>query len=226
MHVVCSPARVGVVHTLLENALWGHACIQVHAGKTKVWNRAGMRPEACDFLERRAQLVVERARVWRGGDEAGTAEQGIKILGTPLGHPDFVQNQLQHVREHHQTLLDRIPLVPDVQSCWALLLHCAAARASYFIRVVPPELSEEFATSHDNALWMCLSRVLDMPPDACARSAKDTASLLLAFGGMGLRSAVRTAVPAYWASWADALSMISQRHRAQRLERFRGSFLG
>ena len=169
VYVVCSPARVGVIHTLLENALWGHA------GKTKVWNRAGIRPEACDFLERRAQLVVERARVWRGGDEAGTAEQG---------HP------LQHVREHHQTLLDRIPLVPDVQSCWALLLHCAAARANYFIRVVPPELSEEFATSHDNALWMCLSRVLDMPPDACARSAKDAASLPLAFGGMGLRSAV------------------------------------
>ena len=39
---------------------------------------------------------------------------------------------------------------------------------------------------------------------------KDAASLPLAFGGMGLRSAV----PACWASWGDALSMISQRHRA------------
>ena len=208
------PARVGVVHTLLEHALWGHARIQVHAGKTKVWNRAGVRPEACDFLERRAQLVVESARVWRGGDEAGTVAQGIKILGMPLGHPDFVHNQLQHVREHQQTLLGRIPLVPDVQSCWALLLHCVAARANYFIRVVPPELSAEFATSHDNALWMCLSRVLDVPPDACTRSAKDAVSLPLAFGGMGVRSAARTAVPACWASWGDVSSMISQRHRA------------
>ena len=26
-----------------------------------------------------------------GGDEAGTAEQEIKILRTPLGHPDFVE---------------------------------------------------------------------------------------------------------------------------------------
>ena len=150
--------------------------------------------------------------MWRGGDEAGTAEQGIKILGTPLGHPDFVRNQLHHVREHQQMLLDRIPLIPDVQSSWCLLLHCAAARANYCIRVVPPELSDEFATSHDNALWMCLSRVLDIPPDACDRSARDVASLLLAFGGMGLRSAVRTAVSAY-SSWGDALSMISQRHR-------------
>ena len=153
--------------------------------------------------------MVEHARVWRGG-EAGTAEPGIKILGTPLGHTDFVRNQLQHVREHQQMLLDRIPLIPDVQSSWALLLHCAAAWANYYIRVVLPELSDEFATSHDNALWMCLSRVLDMFPDACDRSARDMASLPLAFGGMGLRSAVRTAPPAYWSRWEDALSMISQ----------------
>ena len=52
-----------------------------------------------------------------------------------------------------------------------------------------------------------------MPPDACDRSARDVVSLPLAFGGMGLRSAVRTAVPAYWSSWEDALSMISRRHR-------------
>ena len=42
---VSSPARVGMVHTLLENALLGHARIQVHAGKTNVYNRAGVRPE-------------------------------------------------------------------------------------------------------------------------------------------------------------------------------------
>ena len=83
-------------------------------------------------------------------------------------------------------LLDRIPLIPNVQSSWALLLHCAAARANYFIRVVHLELSDEFATSHDDALWLSLSRVLDMRHDACARSARDAARLPLAFGGMGL----------------------------------------
>ena len=29
--------RVGVIFTLLETALWEHARIQVHAGKTKAW---------------------------------------------------------------------------------------------------------------------------------------------------------------------------------------------
>ena len=31
-------------------------------------------------------------------------------------------------------------------------------------------------------------------------------------GGMGLRSAVRTSLPAYWASWGDCLHMVHQRH--------------
>ena len=30
---------------------------------------------------------------------------------------------------------------------------------------------------------------------------------------MGLRSVSRMAIPAYWASWGDALKMIAQRHR-------------
>ena len=43
------------------------ACTRIHCGKTKVWNRAGTRPAACDVLERVARLVnpghsVEGAR--------------------------------------------------------------------------------------------------------------------------------------------------------------------
>ena len=212
IYVVCRPERVGVVHTMLENALWRHARIQVHAGKTKIWNRAGVRPEACNFLERRARLVLEGARVWRGGLESETHDRGIKILGTPLGHPDYVAHQLQLTRRHQQTLLDRIPALPDVQSAWALLLHCGAARANCFLRVIPPQRSLRYAQDHDEALWNCLCGVLDVPADLCVASARAAASLPLAFGGLGMRSAVRTSTAAYWASWGDSLEMIAQRH--------------
>ena len=43
--VVCLSDRVGVIFTLLEIALWEHTRIQVHAGRTVVWNRAGTRLE-------------------------------------------------------------------------------------------------------------------------------------------------------------------------------------
>ena len=168
IYVVCLPDRVGVIFTLLETALWEHARIQ-HAGKTKVWNRAGTRPEACDFLERRAQLVSEQQpRVGRGGDDVPSVERGVKILGTPRGHPEYVSHQLRVVCEHQQVLLDRIPDLPDVQSAWALLLHCAAARANYFIRVVPPELSQEFANSHDEVFVSSVGGATNIVQPTCS----------------------------------------------------------
>ena len=54
--------------------------------------------------------------------------------------------------------------------------------------------------------------VLDVPVDLCVASVRAAASLPLAFGGLGLRSAVRTSTAAYWASWGDSLDMIAQRH--------------
>ena len=43
--------------------------------------------------------------------------------------------------------------------------------------------------------------------------AREIATLAMRMGGLGLRSATRCASAAYWASWADALAMISQRNR-------------
>ena len=50
-------------------------------------------------------------------------------------------------------------------------------------------------------------------PDVCDALTKETATLPLSMG-VGLRSAVRTSVPAFWASWADSISMIQERHPA------------
>ena len=57
--------------------------------------------------------------------------QGIKVLGTPVGHDGYVCRLLEKVHAKQQVLLDAIPKVPDVQSVWLLLLHCASARANY-----------------------------------------------------------------------------------------------
>ena len=45
-----SSRRSGVQDSLLH-----HAGIRVHVGKTKVWNKSGVRPEICDVLERIAR---------------------------------------------------------------------------------------------------------------------------------------------------------------------------
>ena len=98
--------------------------------KTQVWNMAGIRPEACDVLEQIAQAADPTAVVWRGSD-VPSVQQGIKILEAPLGHPDFVSAHLERTIAEHAVLLERIPLVPDIQSAWLLLVHCAQARATF-----------------------------------------------------------------------------------------------
>ena len=113
-----------------------HVCIRINCGKTKVWNKAGIRPAAYDALERIARIGNPRAIVWKGPG-VPTHEQGIKVLGTPLGHEDFVAAHLESVLADH-TFISRIPQVKDVQSAWLLLLHCVSVRACYLTRVVTP----------------------------------------------------------------------------------------
>ena len=66
--------------------------------------KVGVRLPICDVLERIARANDPRARVWRGSD-VPTEQQGIKVLGVPLGHYDFVRQHLSNVHEEHQRLL-------------------------------------------------------------------------------------------------------------------------
>ena len=50
IYIVTTPERTGTVYSLIQNALWHHAEIRIHQGKTKVWNRAGEKPAVCDTL--------------------------------------------------------------------------------------------------------------------------------------------------------------------------------
>ena len=147
--------------------------------------------------------------VWRGDATLPTEDQGVTILGTPLGHPDFVEASLQAKSREHDTLFDRLVAVPDLQCAWLLLLFCASTRANYMLRVVHPEFSHGFAARHDSRVWSTLTRLLGVEGSECARQ---RASLPFSIGGLGLRSAVRTSTAAYWSSWADTLSMIRARH--------------
>ena len=199
IYTVSPPDRVGTVHRLAR-ALWSEAGIRVHQGKTQIWNSAGEMPDGCEALQ--------TAVVWRGSEELPTHRRGMKVFGTPLGHTDFVRAHLEKTTRDHQVFIDRIPHLKDA---WLLVVHCAAARANYQVRAVVPRTVEDFCRTHDEQLWQCLCSILqislDQPLDVW-----QTASLPLALGGLGLRSASRVSQPAYWASGADSLVVIGQKH--------------
>ena len=211
IYTTSSPERVGSVYTLLEEHLYGYSRIRINGGKTQVWNQAGVKPGACDVLERIARASDPHAHVWKG---PGLPEerQGMKVLGAPLGHPAFVEAFLEKKIVEQRIFLDRIPLVADLQASWLLLLHCASARANDLTRVVESGAVAQYASRHDEGLWNCLCAILKVDSHQTPLI-RDTATMPLVLGGMGLRSASRTRTSAFWASWADSLAMIHARHR-------------
>ena len=201
IYVVTEPNRVRTVVGLLENALWAWA---------GMWNRAGMERPGFEILERVARIQDPSAVVWKG-PELPAEVQGLNILGTPMGNPEFVRAHLERTIQKHRKLFERVPMVPDVESSWLLLLRCASARANYMTRVVETGSARSFCEAYDVGIWQCLEEILQNPL-AQVGETKNFGSLPIVLGGIGLRSAARTSMPAYWASWSNILAMIRRRH--------------
>ena len=208
--VIPCPDRTTTVYAALQEAMFSTTGIRINPGKTKIWNAAGVKPSGCGVLQRIAETYDPTAVVWRGS-ELPTHRQGLNVLGTPLGHPDFVRTSLEMKNISHQCFLDRIPLLEDVQASWLLLVHCAAARANYMTRVVEPGATRDFSERNDEALWQCLCQIMRISPTQ-AEDIRLTATLPMVLGGLGLRSATRVRQAAYWSSWADCLPMVHHRH--------------
>ena len=92
------------------------------------------------------------------------------MLGSGLGHTDYVAASVESTLKGHRVLLDHISRVPTLQSPQLLLVHCcAAAGATEQLRVIQLDAVRRVAEGRDLGLWRCVS-----------------------LGGLGLRSAVRT----------------------------------
>ena len=183
----------------IEKARWCHARIQIHQGKTKIfWNKGGFAPAGWEDLEAGARMMDPNAIVWGGNGDIPTTKQGLNILGCPVGHPDFVQDQLSQLSDRHDVLLRRIAMVEDLQSAWLLLVCCAAARANFFLRSVSPGQISTFASHHDDQIWACLCTLLGIDLASVTHSSRIGATLPLRLGGLGLSSAVRLRHAAHW----------------------------
>ena len=176
-------------------------------GEDTVVNRGGVFPR--EPLIRAVQVDDPDSIVWRGDADLPVNQQGIRVLGTPLGQPEFVVEQLREVSQSHASLFEKIPAVPDLQCAWLLLLFCASTRANYLLRAVPPAFSEGFARNHDTRVWECLSALLGVQVEGAPRN---VAHFPFRTGGLGLASAVLSRSAASWASWADCLPMVKARH--------------
>ena len=58
---------------------------------------------------------------WTGDQNLPLHRQGLTVLGTPLGTPQYVEQELRDVETKHETLVERILLMEDLQAAWLLL---------------------------------------------------------------------------------------------------------
>ena len=204
-YIVAAPDRVRTLYDTLASALWDRARIRLHQGKTRIWNAAGEEPPNI------GDLGGNEESVWVGDWTLPPESQGLTVLGSPLGHDAFVARQLRRKRDDQDRLLQRIPTVDDLQAGWLLLHSCAATRANYLLRILPPHLTAEYATEHDAAVARCLATLLEQGDAPLPSWSLDTARLAQRFGGLGLRSASSDRFAAHWASWCDTMPVIQAR---------------
>ena len=127
--------------------------------------------------------------------EVPTRQQGIKVLGCPLGHdagsgcetPDLVAGDPGSAGPPVSVFVCSIAL-PLVQT-----VLCECSGLTWCSRSL--NLTTTTCGSASATFWGSQRMV--------AATARISATLPLALGGLGLRSAQRTCVAAHWASWAD-----------------------
>ena len=101
IYVTVSPERVRPVYDLLSEQLFNHTGIRLNTGKTRVWNGRGPTPTQ--------PHLTRLPDVWVGNPARPTTEQGLTVLGAPIGHADFIQTQLQQASQAHTGFLQDIP---------------------------------------------------------------------------------------------------------------------
>ena len=192
---------------VVTEAVANQAGIRTNLGKLQLYSKEGgpCPPGFDDFQALRAENTTP---IWTC-DAPQIANRGIVVLGSPLGTVEFIKAHAEKRMSIEQQLLDWIPRVPTLQIAWLLLYYCAAQRANHLIRLLPPSLSVDYAEKHDRAILKCLEALIQAGP--LPENAKRIASLRCVNGGLGLRSARRTAQAAFWAAWADALPMLHRR---------------
>ena len=86
---------------------------------------------------------------------------------------------------------------------------CGATRANFWLRTVRPDLIRSFAEHHDASVSQCMVQLMSVD---LLELSPTLASLPFRLGGVGVAHAVRGREAAHWASWADCIKMVKQRH--------------
>ena len=78
-------------------------------------------PNGIEELTRAARMLKPGAIVWKGDANLPVSQQGLKVLGIPIGQPAFVREILENRSREHTALSDWVPngAVGRIASRWS-----------------------------------------------------------------------------------------------------------
>ena len=147
--------------------------------------------------------------VWKRG--LPIAKQGVKVVGTPIGSEEYLQEMGRQLVGEGAQLLEQIPKLASLQASCLILCFCAAPRVNHLLHTLAPQQGLTIGRLHDERVADVFRRLFGISSEDCWLRSIKQATLPLRLAGCGLRDSQCTAHAAYWASWADSLGAISER---------------
>ena len=135
LYIVTTRERARAAFEVVSETVERVAGVRTHLGKLRAWSSGGgSAPPGIEALGK---------DVWTADKVA--SENGLKILGTPLGKQAFV-DKLAHERiAAEKEMLEQIEKMSDLQSAFVMLSMSAVPRANHMIRMLPPSKSLMYA---------------------------------------------------------------------------------
>ena len=128
VYTVTPKRRATEVARLVATRIHQHAGVEPKLGKFQIWSKGGgPEPEGIDDLLDGAPRPADP--IWKGDLDA--ERNGMVILGTPVGSPEFVQRFLGNRLAVQSRFWDRLKQVPELQTARLLLLYCAVMRGNH-----------------------------------------------------------------------------------------------
>ena len=146
---------------------------------------------------------------------AADAADGLRVLGAPLGSPDFIKAFCDQRTEAEARLFEEVGTfvdhTRDVQLAFLLLKYCCATRSIHLARTVPPSVLNTHAQATDQKLQTLFAKLLSVHPDTLSDFQKELLHAPARYAGFGIRSLKTIAPAAFWGGFAAALPVLFER---------------
>jgi hypothetical protein len=143
---------------------------------------------------------------------AKVEEQGLKVLGSPVGTGEYVDCFFDKEIKDYDKALARLVQVPDKQLAMLMFKH-KVGQIDFLLRTTPSDQTLKFCEDYDRTTLKYLALLLGRA--SFPESTPLQIFLKLGNGGLGIYSAVGHRLPAYTASWATFLHTAPFARRGQ-----------